>query len=294
MRVLITGAAGRIGRNVTRELIEVGFDVVATDAVYRRDLGFSLRVADLTDRLSIYPLMEGCDSLIHLGNLPNSQAAQPAQRVLVENTAINTYTFAAAAELGLERVVFISSIQATTGADGTQSYWKPLTPSRLSRLPLDGDLPRNPGFNYYGQSKAFGEQMLEIMAQHDESLRAITLRLPYVWPTDPEMIRRHLHPFRPHDHRLQECLCHLTMADAVHVIRAALEKASPGYRTYFPAVSLSVEGLTPTQIAEQHLAHIPVRGPLDGPGGLVDVSALERDLGWTPTLPVATLPRADD
>ena len=69
-RVCVTGASGRAGRAVVRELLEHGYDVRATDlAAPPADLGVQVLRADLTEYGEATEVLAGVDAVVHLANL---------------------------------------------------------------------------------------------------------------------------------------------------------------------------------------------------------------------------------
>ncbi len=107
MKICVTGATGKAGRAVTRELTDHGYEVVATDvSVPPRD--YSVLRADLTDYGQAVEALHGCDAVVHLANIPAPGIHTPAV-TFNANTAMNANVFLAAAQLGLSRVVWASS-----------------------------------------------------------------------------------------------------------------------------------------------------------------------------------------
>jgi nucleoside-diphosphate-sugar epimerase len=108
-RVCVTGATGKAGRAVVRELREHGYDVVATDAVVGAgdERGSVLR-ADLTDYGQATEVLRGTDAVVHLANIPAPGLATPAV-TFNANVSMNFNVFHAAAALGLGKVVWASS-----------------------------------------------------------------------------------------------------------------------------------------------------------------------------------------
>src|SRR5919201_1715642 len=111
MRILVTGAAGKLGSLTVGALVRAGHEVRATDSRFRGDLAVPLTPLNLLDEHGLYPLLEGCEALVHLGNHPNRFAGPSFQRLLAENTSMNANAFGAALERGVRHVVFASSIQ---------------------------------------------------------------------------------------------------------------------------------------------------------------------------------------
>jgi hypothetical protein len=280
MRILVTGAAGNLGVGLVAELHEAGHDVVATDSDYRPGLAVPLHLADLTDPQGLPPLLDGCDALIHGGNHPHKWAVRPNRRVLTENLTMNGLTLNAARELGVRRVVFVSSIQAVSGDN---SHRRDPEPHGVPpRLPLDGDLPADPGLNPYAQSKALTEQMLHFWSGQDPEAALANVRLPFIYRASHRWSGHMRSDLGSNDHRLGEALTYLPLSDAQSFLRACVERMGPGLRTYFPAVSMRIEGMTPSEAAARFLPGVPIDRPLDPLGGWVDRTAIERDLNWTP------------
>jgi nucleoside-diphosphate-sugar epimerase len=105
-RICVTGASGQAGRAVVRELLEHGYDVVATDIAGTRDNGI-LR-ADLTDYGQAVEALRGAEAVVHLANIPAPGLSTPAV-TFNANITMNFNVFQAAASLGLSRVVWASS-----------------------------------------------------------------------------------------------------------------------------------------------------------------------------------------
>jgi nucleoside-diphosphate-sugar epimerase len=105
-RVCVTGANGQAGEAVVRDLLDHGYEVVATDITGTRDNGV-LR-ADLTDYGQALEVLHGADAVVHLANIPAPGLATPAV-TFNANITMNFNVFQAAASLDLSRVVWASS-----------------------------------------------------------------------------------------------------------------------------------------------------------------------------------------
>ncbi|WP_149204034.1 NAD-dependent epimerase/dehydratase family protein [Actinotalea subterranea] len=110
--IAVTGAWGKAGRVVVRDLLEHGYEVTATDlagpAGGDAGLGTDLVLADLTDYGQAVEVLAGADAVVHLGNIPAPGRATPPDTIN-RNTAANTNVFLAAHRLGLSKVVWASS-----------------------------------------------------------------------------------------------------------------------------------------------------------------------------------------
>src|SRR5262245_28565774 len=172
--VLVTGATGKLGSAVCQALLSRGVNLRATDQRFVAGFATRVEIGDLRDEMFVYRVCEGVDAVVHLGNHPNSFVGVSPQRLLAENTAMNSNVFHAAVDLGVKSVVFASSVQVTMRRDRESTGLLPEVPY----LPLDGALPPNPGLNTYAQSKEFAERMLRLFAASDPALSATAIRFP--------------------------------------------------------------------------------------------------------------------
>ena len=108
-RICVTGAGGQAGRAVTRELLDHGYEVAATDlAATRDDLESGMVRADLTDYGQALQALDGAETVVHLANIPAPGLSTPAV-TFNANVVMNFNVFYAAAKLGVRRVVWASS-----------------------------------------------------------------------------------------------------------------------------------------------------------------------------------------
>jgi uronate dehydrogenase len=168
-RVLVTGAAGRIGRGFAAVALP-RYELRLTD---RPEADASVVTAPepvisaRLDRLEeLAPIFEGVDTVVHL-------AAQPSPRAewdqLLPDNIIATYNvFAAAEAAGCRRVVYASSVHAVSGYPRGHQ--------------VSGADPVNPG-DLYGVSKCFGEALGRYMAEQ-RGLSVIAVRIGAFQPLD--------------------------------------------------------------------------------------------------------------
>jgi len=194
-RILLTGAAGRIGRVVTAGLAG-RYDLLLTDAnppIETR--GFPFVQADISDAEQIRPLCRGINTVIHLA--ASSELETPWEALLRNNIIGLQHVFQAASESGCRRVIFASSTHVADGHPPGRRL-----PAGAPVLPL----------TLYGASKAWGEAVASVYARPD-SLSAICLRLGWVLPGDDPLITLE-------NRRLDNIL---TYDDLVRLIVASIE-----------------------------------------------------------------------
>jgi nucleoside-diphosphate-sugar epimerase len=281
MKVLVTGATGRLGTVVCKELLQRGHDVLGTDQRFAADLGVPLELADLRQSEAIYPLLTGRDALVHLGNIPSLSAGPSPQVVLGDNASMNANVFRAAVDLGVRRIVFASSLQAMIRLDEGRALDAPFT---VPYFPLDGDAPTNPGYNFYGLSKELGERMLRILSERYPELTCTSLRFPML--TGAWFHERLAEPLLPSSLNLCEALTYLELSDAATIVALVLERQRVGYHQYFPAQAVTIAGYTPARVVSEFFPEVPLRCGKGQLEALVDSSALERDFGFRPAPPL--------
>ncbi len=143
MPVLITGAAGSVGRKVRRHLAAAGhYDLRLVDAEPRDDP--TIAAVDLSqwDEGWAY-LFQGVVAVVHLA--ADSRPWASAEAVQRNNIEATRNIFSASVRAGVKRVVFASSTWTMAGY-------------RFSKVKLTTDLPPRP-VTPYGHSKLAGERM---------------------------------------------------------------------------------------------------------------------------------------
>jgi nucleoside-diphosphate-sugar epimerase len=166
-RVLITGAAGRIGSDF-RRLYGHCYDFRLID---RRPIpdpaGHEPTVGDLAEIAVTHQACAGVDTVLHLAADPNSRA-DFYETLLAMNVEATYNIFAAARQAGCRRVIFASSIHA------------------VNAYPLDvqvhADDPVRPG-DMYGVTKVFGEATAAYFA-YREGLNGIAVRIGAYGPPE--------------------------------------------------------------------------------------------------------------
>lgn len=271
MNVVITGAAGRLGRETMRELLEAGHVVEGLDAVEASaPAPGPVRVCNLLESAALADQWRGVDAVVHLANHPTSYGCD-ARTVFNENVAMNFNVAESARLAGVPRLIFSSSVQVMRA----ERFAVDGSPSRLLRLPLDGDYPASPT-NPYALSKVFGEDQLRYFAAN-HGMIAIALRFPALFHQVPVIAGSEPHPGTP----LDEGMTWLTYADAARCIRQALVAPLTGYHCYFAASARPWLRVPVETIRQRYFPKVPVTGgaPL---ASLVDLRSLAAELDWAP------------
>jgi uronate dehydrogenase len=229
-RVLITGAAGRIG-SVLREGLRGQFDRLRLADL--RELGPAadgeeLVRLDLADLDGVVEAMDGMDGVVHLAAVPTEDAFEP----LLRNNVLATYNVFEAARLqGVRRVVFAST-NHVTGFYPRSRRVGPDDPVRPDTL--------------YGVTKVFGEALGRLYADKFD-LEVICLRIG-AFSQRPPSARRERSLWLSHRDAVQLTIKALT-AEAFEFLIVYGVSANPDSWYHNPAaVRLGYE---PRDVAQQ-------------------------------------------
>ncbi len=175
MRVLVTGATGFVGRALVSVLAGGGHEVIAAArdpeyADFAADHeGITVRrVADLGPDTDWRSALEGAEAVAHLAarvHVMNDRAADSQVEFRRANVAGTRRLAEAAAEAGVRRLVFVSTVKVHGETSGA-------TPIRETDDPRPTDA--------YGHSKWEAEQALTEIAGASD-LEAVILRPPLVY-----------------------------------------------------------------------------------------------------------------
>jgi uronate dehydrogenase len=107
-RLLITGAAGRLGSHLRGSLKPYAARMRLSDILPMASAGAHEEVVpcDLADKAAVTALAAGCQAIVHMGGIPNEQ---PFEKILEANIKGVMHVYEAARIHGVERVVFASS-----------------------------------------------------------------------------------------------------------------------------------------------------------------------------------------
>ncbi len=241
MRVVVTGAAGRVGKVVATWLARSGFDVVATD----REAG---QRADLCDLGQVFGVFAGADAVVHLGAIP-APGGWPPEQVFANNTVAQFNVFEACAKLGIGRVVSASSLSAY--GYPFQHRW-----SDPEYLPLDEQHPLVPQ-DAYGLSKAVGEQIAAAFCRRTGGV-AVSLRFSTV--IDEESLGHFTDLMREKPEIGACCLwSYVHVTDVARICEAALTTPLAGHHAVLWTAPDTLE-VTPTdELLDRWYPSVPRR-----------------------------------
>lgn len=200
-RILITGAAGRLGSRLRAGLAPLAQRVRLADRVAISDLLSHEEgvVCDLSDADAVLAAAEGVDAIVHFGGAP---LESPWEEILTSNIRGSYNVYEAARRQGVRRVVYASSVHAI-GYHTLESH-------------IDADAPHRPD-SLYGLSKCFVEDLGRLYWDKF-GIESVCLR---IFSSFPE----------PADRRM--LWSWLSFDDCVRLVAAALTAPSVGHTIAF-------------------------------------------------------------
>ncbi len=270
--ILVTGAAGRLGRLVADRLTKRGYDVRATDRVTQDRPRHRYVKADFCDIREVKRLFDGVDAVVHMGAIPGPRSAAPGE--IFDNNVRSTFNLMTTAEeQGIGRVVFSSSAFGMGWAHDPRAF----TPRYL---PLDEEHPMMP-FESYGLSKLVGENIGSMVARRSKTTVAC-LRFTNV--ARPEVVAGFPWPAPTPEAPLTLVMWAYADADDVadaHVL--ALEARFEGCEAFLIAQPTTrfVES-TRELIALNFGPRVEIRREIEGNASVISTEKAQRVLNWRP------------
>ncbi|WP_062206529.1 NAD(P)-dependent oxidoreductase [Streptomyces sp. NBRC 109706] len=246
--VLVTGAAGGIGRYVVGACVDAGLRVIATDRVpFADDRAAGCPVGDIRDADFVASCLLGPDGPVagvaHLAAIP-APGQVSEEETLDQNVLGSFVVLQQAGRHGVRRVVLASSVSAF----GLAWADRDLSPRYV---PVDEDHPTM-AVDCYGLSKVLAEEVAAFSTRR-WGLPTVCLRFPFVGTGDRltgQLARVHEDPG---GHR-RDLWAWLDTRDAARAVRAGLTEPLSGHHV----ISVSADDTSALQPTEELLrAHHP-------------------------------------
>jgi uronate dehydrogenase len=166
-RLLLTGAAGGIGKAIRHRVAEFAQSIRISDlpGAISNDVAPHEEVVpcDLADRQAVDALVAGCDAIVHLGGV---SVERPFEEILEANIKGVFHLYEAARRQGVKRIVFASSNHVT-------GFYR-------QDERIDASARKRPD-GYYGLSKSFGEDMAQLYFDR-YGIETVSIRIGSVFP----------------------------------------------------------------------------------------------------------------
>jgi UDP-glucose 4-epimerase len=276
MRILVTGARGKLGAATTHRLLQDGHEVTAADiapAVYERTREVRYVQADLTDAGHAAAVVPGHDAVIHTAAIASPAHNPP--HVIFQNNLMATYQVIEAAErAGVRRMVHISS-ETVPGFSYPRRYF------HASYAPIDEQHPVAPQ-DAYALSKWFGEQLMDASVQRSD-LAGVSIRPTWIqWEGN---IERNVGPIvraRGTD-KSASFWSYVSIYDLADLIALAVTADLPGHEVLYAAAADNAAGGGLHDLVRRNFGDEVDLRPVDRPDASgISTAKANQLLGWTP------------
>ena len=269
-RVLVTGAAGRIGSVTTEHLTGLGALVTALTIVEDPALKADrVVVGDTRSEEDVATALEGVDLVVHLAALAHRDSGTPYD-VYTGNVISTFNVLAQAGALGVGRAVVASSINA---------YGVPMNHHDVlpAYYPLDEKIPSDVD-DWYSLSKQNDENTARMAWRH-WGIDVVSLRFPHVNHT---AVRRRLADgFRMNPAAgVREGWSYLDTRDAAYAIELGLTASLSGQHTLFVAAGTTNAPFATEDLLDAFAPRVPRLRRFAGREVPMDLTAARTVLGF--------------
>ncbi len=277
MKIVVTGAHGKVGRAATQALLDAGHDVLATDLTRpgfeRKPAGSAdYRMADLTDAGDAFAVIRGADAVVHTAAIPEPTGNPP--HVVFQTNIMATFNVVeAAVRFGVKRFVNISS-------ETVPGFFFPERDFLPDYAPVDELHPAHPQ-DPYALTKLFGEQLMNAAVERSD-IRAISLRPS--WVQYEGNYEQNLGPqIRDAAVLSPNLWSYIDAYDLADAIVLATESDLPGHEVFYIASPDNVGGHDFAAVLRQFYGDQIELRPLDrvDASGISSRKAMDK-LGWSP------------
>jgi nucleoside-diphosphate-sugar epimerase len=271
MRLTITGGSGQVGTAISAAMLNRGHEVVVLDRrppTVRISNAVIYRSVDFTNFAAVSTELRDCEAVIHLAGIPNPRESDEV--AVHDNNVVSSYhVLAAAAQIGIRRVVQASSINAI-GATWSRS-------PRFDYFPID---ERHPTYNEdgYSLSKWIAEAQAASLTRRYVGLSVASLRFHAFVPNRQAAIDWSIK--EGEDWTARGLWGYTTTTMLADACLLASEADFTGHESFFIVASDTVADVTSAELHKRWYPEVPTLRPLIGREGFYNCDHASRVLGW--------------
>lgn len=272
VKVVVTGAAGKIGRWTVRELLQAGHDVIATDRKLREESASKKFIqAELRDYGQVCQLLKGSDAVVHLGNIP-TDVRNTSQAIFENNMLVNFNILEACKDFHISKVVWASS-------ETVLGY--PFVQEQLSYLPVDEEHP-----TIVKSSYAMAKRLTEILSAMFHELAntdIVALRFANIYePDEYHKIPKMHWNNQQKDIQKKNAWAYCDVRDAARACRLALEKKKLGNQIFHITAPDTIMPDLSQDLVKKYFPNVYLKKELKGHETLMSIDKAKEILGYEP------------
>jgi UDP-glucose 4-epimerase len=280
-KVLVTGAAGRAGGYIVKDLLDNGYEVVGIDKVSpaeardARTPGYMFKSVDVTDFGQVVSAMKGCEAVIHMAAITNPLVA-PEQEVFRVNMMANWNVLEAAEIHGVNKIVLASSVNAVGAV-----FSKGITPRPY--FPVDEDHPTF-AEDAYSLGKWLGEQMGDaFVRRRPGNVQIASMRFHGLMDRERQAaLNAAPERLGAYGANAMHFWAWTDLAEAARACVLAIEVDFGGHEAFF----INGEDTSADEPTEELIKKVypeaEIRTPMPGNATAISVEKAKRLLGWEP------------
>ncbi|WP_112247401.1 NAD-dependent epimerase/dehydratase family protein [Kribbella monticola] len=269
-RVLVTGAAGRIGSVTTGHLADLGALVTALTIVEDSSLKADrVVIGDTRSEDDVAEALADVEFVVHLAALAHRDAGTPYD-VYTGNVISTFNVLAQAGALGIKRAVIASSINA---------YGVPMNPHGPlpAYYPLDENIPMDVG-DWYSLSKQNDENTARMAWRH-WGIDVVAFRFPHVNSADV-LTQQAEHVREDPAFAVREGWSYLDTRDAAYAIELGLTAPLSGAHKFFVAAPTTNAPYETEALLDAFAPDVPRLRRFIGREVPIDLTAVRTVLGF--------------